>query len=269
MSKGSERADASSRAVGDVKLEGGIQAPASTPRAGIPMTGGPVKPLVHWKWLAVGWVAAMAFGALYAIWLQDGSDWNVGAPWERSLMYWLQTTYRRPIDDVFLAVPWIATHYTLIPIILGAAAWLKFKWKRNDLALQLVVVEIGTWTLNQLPKALYDRDRPQLWEHRGQYAQASYPSGHAIAAIAVLVTIAAIAHRERGWKWPYAVVALVLVVNLYSRLYLGVHWPSDVIAGIGMGGIWLLASLKAFPGRGDIRSRPASSASRPVSPDSI
>ena len=223
---------------------------------------------VRWRWVALGWVAAMLFGALYAIVLQAGSDWNVGAPWERSIMYWLQATYRRPIDDVFLVVPWVATHFTLIPIIFAAAAWLKFRWKRNDLALQLVVVEIGTWTLNQLPKMLYDRDRPQLWEHRGQYAQASYPSGHAIAAIAVLFTIAAIVHRERGWKWPYAVVALVLTVNLYSRLYLGVHWPSDVVAGIGMGGIWLAATLKAFPGRSLMLSNPGSLESQSATPRS-
>ena len=221
----------------------------SRSRSPSPIPNPHVRALVHWRWIVAGWVVAMLFGALYAGWLQYDADWNVGAEWERSFMYWLQTEYRRPLDDVFLVVPWTATHFTLIPIIFGAAAWLKFKWKRNDLALQLVVVEIGTWTLNQLPKMLYDRDRPELWEHRGQYAQASYPSGHAIAAIAILFTIAVMVHRERGWKWPYAVVTLVLIVNLYSRLYLGVHWPSDVVAGIGMGAIWLVASLKAFPPR--------------------
>ncbi len=229
--------------------------PDSLQHSPTPIFYPPVQPLVHWKWVVIGWAAAMLFGALYAFWLQAAADWNIGAPWERSLMYWLQTKYRRPVDDVFLLVPWIATHFTLIPIIFGAAAWLKFKWKRNDLALQLVVVEAGTWTLNQLPKMLYDRDRPQLWEHRGQYAQASYPSGHAIAAIAILLTIAVMVHRERGWKWPYALVAVILCVNLYSRLYLGVHWPSDVVAGIGMGAIWLAATLKAFPGRAEAHPR--------------
>ena len=59
-------------------------------------------------------------------------------------------------------------------------------------------------------------------------------------------TIARVLHRERGWRWPYVVSAVMLVVNLYSRLYLGVHWPTDVIGGALLGLAWLLMVAYAF-----------------------
>src|SRR5215210_7503414 len=105
---------------------------------------------------------------------------------------------------------------------------------------------MGTLTLSAVVKALYDRPRPTLWEQRGQFAWASYPSGHAIASVAVLFTIAIILHRIRGWRWPFGVAAAMLIITSYSRLYLGVHWPSDVIAGLLMGLVWLAATLMAF-----------------------
>jgi undecaprenyl-diphosphatase len=68
-----------------------------------------------------------------------------------------------------------------------------------------------------------------------------------VASIATLFTVAIVLHRERGWRWPFAVASAILLISLYSRLYLGVHWPTDVIAGLVMGVVWLGATLAAFP----------------------
>jgi membrane-associated phospholipid phosphatase len=75
--------------------------------------------------------------------------------------------------------------------------------------------------------------------------------------------MAVMLHVERGWKWPYVAVGAFCLLSAYARMYLGVHWPSDVIGGVIVGVLWFWACYKAFrsaPGvtmSGLPRSRPA------------
>jgi membrane-associated phospholipid phosphatase len=61
-----------------------------------------------------------------------------------------------------------------------------------------------------------------------------------------MFTIALMLYHERGWWWPVVVAACVLVLNLYSRVYLGVHWPTDILGGLLLGVLWLVATQYAF-----------------------
>ena len=169
-----------------------------------------------------------------------------------------------------LGLPWVGTNLTLLPIILAVSLWLWRKKARGELALELVIVSLGSLIMNAVLKDVFNRPRPELWEHRGQFAWASYPSGHAIVGTAVFVTIALMLYRERGWRWPFAATATLMVVVLYSRLYLGVHWPTDLIGGLLIGLAWLATTQYAFAPfrhrhpsitphrspRGDERARP-------------
>jgi len=125
-----------------------------------------------------------------------------------------------------------------------------------ELALHLMIVSLGSLIMNAALKHAFGRPRPDLWEHRGQYAWSSYPSGHAIVCVSVFFTVALMLLRERGWRWPFAALTTLMVVVLYSRLYLGVHWPTDVIGGLLIGLVWLAATEHAFaPFRSPARIR--------------
>jgi undecaprenyl-diphosphatase len=167
------------------------------------------------------------------------------------------------IDWVMLALPWFGTNLTLAPIIGAFSLWVWRARGRGDLALQLMITVLGGLILNAVSKDLFDRPRPELWPHRGQYQWASYPSGHAIVGVAVFFMVARLTYRERRWRWPFVVAAILLVVSLYSRVYLGVHWPTDVIGGILMGAAWLASVIIAFRPLERIRER----AARPPRPN--
>jgi undecaprenyl-diphosphatase len=78
------------------------------------------------------------------------------------------------------------------------------------------------------------------------YNWASYPSGHAILTTALYFTIALLLYRSRGWRWPFPVAALIFLANAYSRLYLAVHWPTDLVGGLFIGLVWLTGTWRAF-----------------------
>ena len=206
---------------------------------------------VRWDLVVAGYCLALGSGILLALLLAAGGDWNEGSGWERAILREVHAaTLPRAVDHMMLVLPWLGTNWTTLPIAVALALWLGLRKGRWDLAIPLIVIQAGSNTLNAIIKHIAWRERPDLWVKRGQFAWPSYPSGHAIATMSVLLFLAILLVRERGMKWvPVALAPLVLLV-LYSRLYLGVHWPTDVVGGVLIGVIWLLTILRAFPVRG-------------------
>ena len=200
----------------------------------------------YWTWIALGYVAALAVGLAFGALVRAAGAWEEGSAWERALLGALRIELPPVLDTAMLVLPWLGTNVTLIPLLAGAALWLDRVRRRRDLAIHLLVVELGSYTANPILKAIFSRARPDLWEKRGQFAWSSYPSGHAIASVAVLLAIAWLLRRERGWRWPWIVAGVLLAVSLYSRVYLGVHWPTDVLGGSLVGLVWLLATIVAY-----------------------
>jgi undecaprenyl-diphosphatase len=194
----------------------------------------------------VGLCISFAVGAGFALLLQATGDWRAGLSWERTLLLSMDRSAPPAVDWIMLALPWLGTNLTLAPIIAAFSLWLWRKRGRGELALELVIVVFGSLILNALLKDVFDRPRPDLWPRRGQFAWAAYPSGHAIVGLSVYFTITAMTYRELRWRWPFALATGLLAVSLYSRLYLGVHWPTDVLGGLLLGAVWLAVVQFAF-----------------------
>lgn len=116
----------------------------------------------------------------------------------------------------------------------------------------LVAVSIGGGLLlSTLLKLGFDRPRPELVPHGSYVYTTSFPSGHSMLAAVVYLTLGALLARvqpQRRLKAYLLLWALLLTLLVgISRVYLGVHWPTDVLAGWTIGAVWaLLCWLLAY-----------------------
>jgi undecaprenyl-diphosphatase len=132
----------------------------------------------------------------------------------------------------------------LIPLSLAGAAWLVWR-RRIKSAAVLILATGGGRLLVELQKAQTARIRPAEQPQLVEVHNLSFPSGHAANATIVFVALAFLLTAT----WPRRALALWAAVWLsilvgVSRLVLGVHWPSDVIAGWAFGLFWTLLLLR-------------------------
>lgn len=127
---------------------------------------------------------------------------------------------------------------------------LVFKFRQVWDAVILVSALVGGWVLNITLKAIFHRTRPEI-QHLVDVGGYSFPSGHAMVALSfygMLGYLIWLNLRKRSKPAWYIIVLTVLVIGTIgaSRVYLGVHYPSDVLAGFAAGGVWLMACILAL-----------------------
>ena len=125
---------------------------------------------------------------------------------------------------------------------------------RPDLMIRLFVAAMGTSVLNSLIKLAFDAPRPTMIQSVIETTGTSFPSGHAAGAMALY---GALAMMTRSRLLVLACIGMMLATGL-SRVWLGVHWPSDVVAGWAVGLMWLAILAWLMPGA-QSRSEPAAS----------
>lgn len=152
-------------------------------------------------------------------------------------------------DRAFVALSALGYQWGVVPFDLALVAWLGLKrWMREGLFAGVALG--GSALLNLGAKQLYARERPSLWESIAPESTYSFPSGHAMGSMTLACVLLLLAWRTR-WRWWVALPAgaFVLAVGM-SRVYLGVHYPSDILAGWAAASAWAVATwLVVFRGR--------------------
>jgi undecaprenyl-diphosphatase len=135
----------------------------------------------------------------------------------------------------------------LVTVVGVLAFWIHRKrWHAGMLAVTVLLADASS----ELLKQLYARPRPDLVSHGSYVYSASFPSGHSALSAATFLTLAMLISSlepNRATKIMVFVLAFMLLVAVgVSRVYLGVHWPTDVLAGWCLGGAWALAAWTAL-----------------------
>ncbi|MEU6186287.1 phosphatase PAP2 family protein [Nocardia sp. NPDC047038] len=140
---------------------------------------------------------------------------------------------------------------TLAMTALATATCLVLSWRRRWTAAALVAITgLGGGLLVRGGKKLTDRDRPPLEEHLISVSNQAYPSGHSMGSFVVVgivlaVALPAIHGSTLRLCAATAAVLFVTAVGL-SRIYLGVHWATDVLGGWCFGALWLILCLTVY-----------------------
>lgn len=166
---------------------------------------------------------------------------------DSSLLLWLHGWANPPLDAVMLWLTRLGNPHVVLPVVLGSLGL--FLWRRRQAeALMLLVSCAGALVLNQSMKLLFVRARPALWPRLIQETSYSFPSGHALGSLVLYGYLSVVlGHRypRQAW-WIHGIAILVILLIGLSRLYLGVHYPTDIAAGYAVGGLWLVLCLQAL-----------------------
>ncbi len=181
-------------------------------------------------------VCLLVFVALASVALQPGVP-----SIDLSLSSRLHEIASPAMDQLLSVITDLGSTGVLILVALVAAVALELRGKRAQ-ALFVVLAVVATLALNGLLKLIIARPRPES-EWAGIASGTSFPSGHSMNAFVVYVALALVAWQL--WGRRVGIVALVLALMLatavgVSRIYLGVHWPTDVMGGFVAGILCLL-----------------------------
>lgn len=130
----------------------------------------------------------------------------------------------------------------LAAISLVAVAFL-YRKQGTHAAIWFLVAASGSFIITAVAKAAFGRARPDIVEHLVKATSASFPSGHALRSAVVysLVAYLLIQWKSEISKNTVIIITLMIILmNGISRIYLGVHWPSDIVASWLIAGFWLL-----------------------------
>jgi len=210
---------------------------------------------VHNLYTAVGLLMSLAFGlALAGGWAFAAIARAVARgetqQMDDRILLWLNSHSTPTLDMLALQITAVGNGGTVVVIGLVACGFLWAMRERVGVLL-LVIALVGGDAFNRLLKDAFGRPRPELFMLETPFARpvsASFPSGHATASMVLYLALAYLLARLGGrgaFRWVVIAVAglLILLIGL-SRMYLGVHYPSDVLAGYIFGFVW--AALCAF-----------------------
>lgn len=170
---------------------------------------------------------------------------------DTAVLQWLGERHTPLLTTIMSEVTPLGTGIVVLTIVGVTTAFL-WHTEHKYSARMLLAATAGSILLNNVLKLYFDRERPNVFERLTHAASSSFPSGHAMSATVVYGTVAYLLARlqKHAWSRTITLVAAIILIALIclTRLYLGVHYPSDVIAGIIIGLAWsgfCMATLEA------------------------
>ena len=193
-----------------------------------------------------GWRLALLFaGMLLPMWvfleLADEVHEAEAIPFDEPVLLFAQSIASEGFDRVFLFFSKIGYAWGVVPVDIALVVVL-LALRRWGEGLFAAVATGGSALLNLATKRLFARDRPALWESISPEATYSFPSGHAMGSMTLALVLVLLAWPTRLRWWAVAAMAVFVPMVGLSRVYLGVHYPSDILAGWAAAALWTIGA---------------------------
>ncbi len=182
------------------------------------------------------------------VWLAALIVGGAGSEYDEPLRRWLYAG-----DDAVLArnaalLSWLGRGLVLMPLAVAAAVFLYFR--RRIRAALLVIIVFGGRLAVELQKMIVGRARPGADEHLEAVQSLSFPSGHSANAMITFVAIALLVPVKQRNRAISVGLGLAIALQAgWSRVALGVHWPSDVVGGWAFGLFWIALCMRLASAR--------------------
>jgi undecaprenyl-diphosphatase len=196
--------------------------------------------------VAAAWLAAgLAFSA-FVIWvfteLADAVAEGESRAFDKAALLWIHTTFPGWLDGPMRIVTALGYYwFVLLLLVVVVPLFYQRGWKLS--ATLLLVSTAGSAVLTTVLKGVFQRARPELFDSDYHASFYSFPSGHATVAVGLygMLTLV-LAYRLQGTaRWAVVVLGILVVLLIgFSRLYLGVHYPTDIVAGYLAALLWLV-----------------------------
>ncbi len=161
---------------------------------------------------------------------------------DRAMLLWIHANSPGWLDTPMRLVTAMGYYWLVLPMLVAVVTVFYLKgWKLS--AVLLVVSTAGGIVLTTVLKGFFQRARPELFDSGYTASFYSFPSGHATIAVGFYGMLTVIlAYHLRGFaRWALAAGGVLLVLLIgFSRLYLGVHYPTDVLAGFLAAPLWVI-----------------------------
>ncbi|MBY0452297.1 MAG: phosphatase PAP2 family protein [Bdellovibrionaceae bacterium] len=196
------------------------------------------------KWLLLGF-STLLIGS-FLLFSAEVREADAGQPeligrLDHVISNWATGTRNPSLNAFFIFVTDLGSFYFLTALITLFAGFLLYK-KRWVLAAQIVSGGLGTALITYLLKSYFARSRPDVLQMLTTVQGYSYPSGHSVSAAGIYLTMAIILsevlHRKTSRMAVFIAAAVLATAIAISRVYLGVHYFSDITAGLMVGIAW-------------------------------
>jgi len=159
------------------------------------------------------------------VWENEG-----GFSWDVPIWLAIHSTARPELDVFAIAFTKLGVFWGVFPVASASAIALFIRRRWRSL-IYLITTLLGSIIINRTAKVLLHRVRPHLWGSPAPEFDYGFPSGHAMSSMTLVAALVILTWGSR-WRWLVIIAGSVFVLAIgWTRLYLGVHYPSDILAG--------------------------------------
>jgi undecaprenyl-diphosphatase len=176
--------------------------------------------------------------ALFGMLAEDVAE-RESFPFDRPILLFVHAMASPFLDTAMYWITQAGSALVLVPFNTVVLAWL-MKRRQRDTAAFWAIAVVGAAVINFAAKNLFTRVRPSMWLSRMAETTYSFPSGHAMSTMAAVTVLCVLLWPTR-WRWPVlGVGGLYVALVGTSRVYFGVHYPSDILAGWAASLAWVV-----------------------------